>query len=215
MRLFDDESWATGEAGPPTWAVVAALLPAAAEAAGTTAWATGDSQPLARAVAFGLTRPLPDLLGPPAPATVAALAAATAAAMNGHSAREALGFAAQAARTVGSGPLADAILDAGGVAQASGGQRLGPLLAARFHPMATMKPWFRLSSGSSSAPRAPAGRSPGGEPGRARPETAAVAGAICAAILPPSLPDPWGVEVERVNGSTWPSPPAACSASEP
>ena len=201
VRLFDEEEWAAGEIGPPTELVIA--LSAEGEGAAASRDAGGDAvAALPAGVALGLARPLGALLaGEVAAAAVAAIAAAIGAALEGYTGREVVGLASQAARAAGDDALAERIIAAGGVAQASGGRHPGEALRTAFPPSgddAAVTPFILgLVYGTQSARRAILEAvNQGGH----APETAGIAGAICAAIAPTSLPEAWGADVERRNG---------------
>lgn len=199
VRLFDDEAWAAGETGPLTQAVLAMAHPTesrAAEFAGD-----GLPQRLARAVATGVTRPLAaDPEAAEGDAAVACLAAALAAACSGYPPSEVVGRAARAAQEAGGPELAEHVLEAGGIAQASGGRRPGDVLRVTFPPEGdpgSLIPFvLGIVYATQNARRAILEAvNQGGH----APETAALAGALCAAIAPGSLPQAWGAAVERVN----------------
>ena len=201
VRLFDEEEWAAGEIGPPTEQVIA--LSTEGESAAATSGPRGDTaDALSAGVALGLARPLGAVLaGEASAAAVAAVAAAVGAAMEGYAGREVVGFASQAARVAGDDALAEAIMAAAGIAQASGGRHPGEALRAVFPPVgdaAAVTPFILgLVYGTQSARRAILEAvNQGGH----APETAGIAGAICAGISPTSLPEAWGADVERRNG---------------
>jgi ADP-ribosylglycohydrolase len=196
VRLFDDEEWAAAETGLPTAAVIALAPPARGDEPGV-------ADPIGRlptGVALGLRRPLRDLLARPPEPPIAAMAAAVSAAVDGHPAREVLGLAAEGARAAGDAELAERIMQAGGIAQASGGRRAGAALRETFSPSGDARSVVPFILGvvyaTQSARRAILEAvNQGGH----APETAAIAGAICGAIVPISLPPAWAAEVERVN----------------
>ncbi len=197
VRLFDEERWAAGEVGPPT----AIVLEAAAHG-GVWPGATGANVAhLPAGVAVGLARPLASLLhdvhgdGP-----LAAVAAGTAAAVDGYPFIEIVAAAARAARLAADDDLAEAILQAGGLGQASGGRLAGSVLRGRFPPdgdSRSVVPFvFGIVYALQSARRAIIDAvNQGGH----APETAAIAGAICAAAAPVTLPPSWWAVVERAN----------------
>jgi ADP-ribosylglycohydrolase len=198
VRLFDEEAWEAAEVGPPT-----RLVLARAEAGDAApAPPAGDVAALPVAVARGLARSLEEVLaaGGESPPAVA-LAAAVSAAVEGHPARAVFGYAVEAARAAGDGDLAERILRAGGLAQASGGRWPGAALRDVFPPdgdAATVTAFtLGLVYATQSARRAILEAvNQGGH----APETAGISGAICAAIVPTSLPEAWGAAVERHNG---------------
>ncbi|MBI2760536.1 MAG: ADP-ribosylglycohydrolase family protein [Chloroflexi bacterium] len=197
VRLFDDEVWAKGETGDATTHVVTGH-DALTLTARIKEYAGIDLLPLG--VALGLRWPLSELPGRSVGATQAAVAAGVSAALDGLSASDALESAALAARDAGDGALAESIMQAGGIAQASGGRRSGEALREDFPPDGDARSVvafvFGIVYATSSARRAIVEAvSQGGH----APETAAIAGAICAALTPASFPRAWGETVERVN----------------
>lgn len=200
VRLFDAEEWAAGEVGPPTRMVVA-LVP---DGDAPTIRLYADAPVVDRlpaGVALGLLWPLGWVLSTPSrDAPVACIAAAMGAALDGHPAREVLGFGAQAARAAGDGTLAERIVEAAGIAQASGGRRPGGALREAFPPQGdagALTPFILgLVYATQSARRAILEAvNQGGH----APEAAGIAGAVCAALAPSTLPGAWGAEVERLN----------------
>ena len=191
VRLADDEAWAQGEIGPPTARVLAALASLDA----------GDGEQTIPAIAaafpFSLT---PDAAGDDLTIARAVLSAAFEAAFNGLAAREALGAALRTATALGAEALAGDLTRAGGLAQASGGRRPGAALREAFPPdgpVGALIPFIlALVYATQSARRALLDAV--NEGGHA-PETAGLAGALCAALLPASLPTSWVAEVEQVN----------------
>lgn len=197
VRLFDEEQWEAGEIGPPTVIVLEAV-----ERGGVWPGATGANVAhLSAGVAVGLSRPLAPLLdeihgdGP-----LAAVAAGTAAAVDGYPFIEIVAAAARAARLAHDDDLAETILQAGGLGQASGGRLAGAVLRARFPPdggSRSVVPFvFGIVYALQSARRAIIDAvNQGGH----APETAAIAGAVCAAAVPVTLPPSWWAVVERAN----------------
>ena len=199
VRLFDDEEWAAGETGQPTQIALEAAT-GASRADDEPAHADRIEQ-LPRAVTLGLMRPLTDVLATRwASGPSLAVAVAVSAAMEGHPAREALTVAARAAGAAGDERLGERIAQAGGIAQASGGRRPGAALREVFPPgsdAGMLVPFvLGLVYATQSARRAILEAiNQGGH----APESAGIAGAICAAIVPISLPPAWAAEVERIN----------------
>lgn len=197
VRLFDEEQWRVGEIGPPTTIVLEA-----AEHGGVWPGATGANVAhLPAGVAAGLSQPLPSLMneihgdGP-----LAAVAAGTAAAVDGYPFIEIVAAASRAARLAGDDDLAEAILQAGGLGQASGGRLAGAVLRGRFPSddgsRSVVPLVFGIVYALQSARRAIIDAvNQGGH----APETAAIAGAICAAAAPVTLPPSWWEVVERAN----------------
>lgn len=200
VRLFDHQQWAEAETGPPTEIVLAL---AAGDAPTAIRWhddATAiDRLPVA--VALGLSRPVGQAVaaaGEDAP--LAAVAAAMAAALAGMSARVVVEQASAGALAAGGTLLAARILEAVGVAQGSGGRRAGLALYELFPADRDAEAATALICGlvyaAQSARRVIIEAvSLGGH----APTIAAIAGAICAAITPSSLPDAWGQRVEATN----------------
>ncbi len=199
VRLFDDEQWAAAETGSPTENAIAMAL--ATTATSMNEPSVVDIVHLPRAVAIGAMRPLAAILAfPPANAGIAAVAAAVSAGIEGRPAHAALAASVQAAHAAGDGRLAAAIVEAGGIAQASGGRRAGVALRVRFSPagdIGALTPFILgLVYATQSARR---GILEAVNQGGHAPESAAITGAICAAVVPLSLPPAWAAEVERVN----------------
>lgn len=196
VRLLDDEEWAAGETGSPT-ALVLALPETLAEAARRTDAGVGD---LPLGVGLGLALPLARIAdGGITDPALAAIAAAVSAAVEGHPASEVLAAAAGAARRRDPA-LAERIMAAAGAAQASGGRRPGEALRDDFPPGGETADLVAFALGIAFATRG-ARRAilEAANQGGHAPETAAVAGAICAALTPGSLPTNWAETVERVN----------------
>lgn len=181
VRLFDDEPWAPAETGDLT----AALL----GQGGDVPFAAGARAALRSEDSAGL------------PPLEAALAAALSAALAGLPLFEIPARAAEAARRSGDPALAEAILQAVGLAQASGGRRPGQALRDAFPPDGDPETLLAFAVGvayaAANARRAiPEAVNQGGH----APETAALAGALAAALAPPSVPRSWAAEVEAANG---------------
>ncbi len=199
IRLFDAEAWAEGETGPPTQI----LLEAAASGGRWQGAGGGDVAQLPAAIALGTVLRLADILGGGEridEPSHAAVAAGLAAALEGRPATEVVAAGSRAARNAGAPALAESILRAAGVAQATGGERPGPALGAQFPPAGDSETVtafvFGIVYGTQSARRAIVEAvNQGGN----APETAGIAGALCAALAPASFPAPWGWEIERRN----------------
>jgi ADP-ribosylglycohydrolase len=202
VRLFDDEPWQAGEIGPPTGMVLAQ----APGGDGAAAFWSRDADAVERlpaALAPGLLWPLDRLLdgseAPREPAQ-ACVAIALATALTGAQVSEVIGYSIRAAELAGDAVLAAGIGRATGLAQASGGRRTGEALAAEFPPSGDVRmivPFILgLVYATQSARRAILEAvNQGGH----APETAGIAGAVCAAAAPASLPGAWGTEIERAN----------------
>lgn len=200
VRAFDDEEWSAGEVGAFT-RLVTALADAAV--APEVRWLedAAETDRLAEAVADGLRHSLDGLLAaPPRPAAHAAIAVGVAAACAGHTARDVLLYARTAVDDAGSAGLADAIGLAGRIAEESGGRQPGIVLTETFPPTAgvdALVPFiFGIVYGTQSARRAIVEAVNQGGPA---PAAAAIAGAICAAAMPGTLPRAWAAEVEQIN----------------
>jgi ADP-ribosylglycohydrolase len=197
VRLFDDEVWAEGEAGDATAHVVNGHDPTALDAR-MTEYAGIDLLPLG--VALGLQRRFDDPADVAGGAPVAAVAAGVSAALDEQSVSDVMRLAALAARGAGDDALAESIARAGGIAQASGGRRSGEALRGEFPPDGDARSVvafvFGIVYATRSARRAIVESV--NEGGHA-PATAAIAGAICAALTPASLPRTWADTVGRIN----------------
>lgn len=181
IRLFDDERWRAAETGE----IVAALL------------GTGPAVPFVQ----GIRAALYGAEAAHLPPLEAALSAALGAALTGFPLFEMPARAAEAARRAGDAALAQAIVDAAGIAQASGGRRPGQALRDRFPPDGGPVEVLALAIGVAyAAPSARRAIPEAVNQGGHSPETAALSGALAAALAPTSLPRSWAVEVERVNG---------------
>lgn len=200
------EGRARGAIGPVTRSALAAADRLSGAATGTLdvdalGWAVtlgivspaGGVAPVvqgARQVAAGVTA-----------AAGAAVAAAIAAGLGGFMARDMVSWAALAAREVGAPDLAERIVAAAGVGQASGGRQAGALVGAQFPPgpdPATAVAFaFGVAFSAQSVRRAIAEAVNQGGPASL---TAGLAGAICAAVAPASAVESWADEVERTSG---------------
>jgi ADP-ribosylglycohydrolase len=199
VRLFDDEVWAPGETGAPTELVCALASLQAADIVWGEDATSVDRLPLA--LAAGLADAAITWLGAGTDAAAGTtLATAMQAALAGRAAHEVVALAEQAARAADA-RLAGAIREAVSVAQATGGRRPGEALRLRFSPDGEsdqLTPFILgLVYATQSARRAILEAvNQGGH----APETAGIAGALCAAIAPGSLPETWGIAVESING---------------
>jgi ADP-ribosylglycohydrolase len=198
VRLFDDEAWAEGETGPAT----SLVLGVAAGRKSAVAAGAEDVAMLSLGVAWGLmgVSGAGGSQGESNPA-MAAIAAGVSAGLAGEPATMMLSAAAEAARAAGAPSLGDAIIRAGGIAQATGGRHSGEALSGTFPPggeAASVVPFvFGIAYAAQNARRAILEAvNQGGH----APETAALAGALCASLAPASLPRAWSGTVERTNG---------------
>lgn len=200
VRPFDDEVWAAGEIGPPTQLVVALADP---ELAGQVRWLEDATEidHLPEAVADGLRRTLDAVqTALPHPPAHAALSAGLAAAVDGHSVRDVLRYARAAAEDAGGPALSTAIAHATAIAEESGGREAGNALRRVFSPSgggdALVAFIFGIVYATQSARRAiEEAVNQGGH----APIAAALAGAICAAALPGTLPHAWASTAEQLN----------------
>jgi ADP-ribosylglycohydrolase len=161
------------------------------------------------AVALGIARAGSDLepilaatrrFGAHGPAG-AAVAAAVAAALAGYMARDALALAVRAAERAGGPALARQIVEAAGVAQASGGRGVGAAVAEAANPGPGVDDAvafaFGVAFGTQSVRRAlPQAVNQGGSASL----TAGLAGALCGAVAPGSAVEAWTDEVESASG---------------
>lgn len=162
-----------GEVGP-----VARIALAAGGLLSDAAGPSPDDAGLAWAVALGIARP-PDALD--------RIMADTARAV-------------QVAEYAGGAALAELIRRAVGVAQESGGRRVGERVAALCNPAGDATNItafaFGVAYGTQSVRRAvPQAANQGGSASL----TAALAGALCGAFAPTTVVESWAAEVERVN----------------
>lgn len=180
VRLFDDEEWLAGETGD----LLIALL------------GDGPSVPFVPALRAVLSgRGAAGL-----PPLEAALAAALVAALDGSPLFQMPTRAAEAARAAGDPALAETILHAAGVAQASGGRRPGAALRAVVPPDGDPPTVLAFAIGVAYASvNARRAITEAVNQGGHAPTTAALAGALAAALAPTSLPGSWAALVEEVN----------------
>jgi ADP-ribosylglycohydrolase len=190
--------------------VTRSALAAADRLAGVST-ADVDADAMGWAVALGIASPVDTLPAMIADAAVLAsgdaanagtvVAAAISAGIGGYLARDAISFAALAAREAGAAGLADLIVRAAGLAQASGGRQAGAAVAAEVPPGpgCTLIAAFALgvAFGVQSVRRAILEAV---NQGGAASHTAALAGAICASFAPATAVEAWADEVERVSG---------------
>jgi ADP-ribosylglycohydrolase len=131
---------------------------------------------------------------------VAAVAAAVAAGLAGYMMRDALSLAVRAAELAGDPALARRIVEAAGVAQASGGRGVGAAVAAVASPGPDVDDAtafaFGVAFGTQSVRRVlPQAVNQGGTASL----TAGLAGALCAAVAPGSAVEAWIDEVESAS----------------
>lgn len=208
VRLFDDEIWTAGEIGPPT-EVVLAFTPQSEKADAGLPGIRAAVDRLPVALSIGLRYAVPDLPCAPGSLPIAAgiepsflaVAAGITAAVDGFTIRDLIRHVMGKAEAIGDGTLVASLAEAVALAETSGGRNAGAILAAAFSPdggVDALVPFiFGIVYATQSARRAIVEAvNQGGH----APQTAAIAGAICAAALPGTLPRAWGLEVERVNG---------------
>lgn len=181
VRLFDAEEWLAAETGE----LMAALIGA------------GPDVPFVRGIRAALGRSP----GTTLPPVEAALAAALSTALAGSPLFELPASAAAAARGAGDSSLAEQIILAAGTAQASGGRRPGQALRGLFPPDGAPEMLLAFAIGLAyAAPNARRAILEAVNQGGHSPETAALAGALAAALAPTSVPRTWTADIERVNG---------------
>jgi ADP-ribosylglycohydrolase len=135
-----------------------------------------------------------------ASSAVAAVAAAVAGGLAGYMMRDALSLAVRAAERAGGADLARRIVEAAGVAQASGGRGVGAAVAAVASPGPDVDDAvafaFGVAFGAQSVRRAlPQAVNQGGSASL----TAGLAGALCGAVAPGSAVEAWIDEVESAS----------------
>ncbi len=130
----------------------------------------------------------------------AAVAAAVAAGVSGYMVRDAISLAVRAAELVGSPEVAHRIVLAAGEAQASGGRQPGAAVGATYPPgpgiVDVTAFAFGVAFGSQSVRRA---IPESVNQGRRSSLSAALAGAICGAIVPGSTVESWSDQVEEAS----------------
>ena len=192
--------------GPVTRSAIAA-----AERMAEASTADVDADALGWAVALGIAWPADavpamiaearDLVGSDAGIAGAAVAAAISAGIGGYLARDTISLAVLAAREAGAAGLADLIVRAAGLAQASGGRQPGAAVAVEVPPGpgSTMIVAFALgvAFGAQSVRRAILEAA---NQGGTASHTAALTGALCASSAPATAVEAWADEVEGSSG---------------